>query len=255
MRKILLLFGCLIFFAGCQISGESTNNDKLYVTTQQNDRLKIEFYDIERAVINGEEGFFVEFHVHHLSGPALNEQNYAFSLQEILQSGEHKYETKAKSVQFTEDKAIVSQFYTPLLIQNNTPLPVSLNIKPLYYKKEIVFEDLNNNSQNVEKNDLTILDIQVEKNQLQLMIHDVHPLAGLKMTLLINNEEIYPTFLKSDLNKKTNVLSLSTTFSSPLPEPFTLKFTRHHLGDISWNVPFYVPKKKITADQIISKKD
>lgn len=246
MRKFIFLIIILFLLCGCSLIKDHTSSEseQKYVTTQMNKHLKIQFQSIEHDLINREEGFWLHFLIERQSGAALTEQNYSFSLPNQLTIDDHLYETKEKKVEFVEDQAKFSQFFTPRLQKTTDSIPITLFIKPSYYKQEVIFDQLTNGSKNIVNNDMVLLDVEVDGKELNLIVNDVHSIVGLKSALLINNEEIYPTFSNTEINKRNNTLFITHTFATPLPEKFTMKFTRHRLEEVVWNAPFLLPAKK-----------
>lgn len=243
MKKLFFIPIIVLLLFGCDSHNDSSENAEKYVTKQSNKYVAIQFQEIERTRENNEEGFWLHFLIEHVKGEKLTKQNFSFALSNEIEIDGQIFTAKDSETEFAENKAYYKQYFTPLIDWNIDEIPVTFYIKPLYYKKEITFENLTNGSQNIEKNELQLVDVEVEGNKLHLIIHDAHPVVGLQSTLLIDNEEIYPTTVNTELNKQNNTLYVTYTFASPIPEKFTMKFTRHQLEDIVWKAPFLLPGK------------
>lgn len=240
MKKIIFLLLCLCLLIGCY-KERSSSNEETVITSHEHRNLKIEFTKTEHAIINNEYGSIVQFMIHDLSGEPLNAQNYSFSLQNPLEIDGQVYEARNTMIETTPSGDILfTQFYTPNFPKKINSLPMIFTIKPLYYQKEVIFQNLSNGMQNVSNNDLEIVDLKIENNQLSIAIKDIHPIIGLKVVMLSGEEEIYPTFSKTDYHEQANMLVVQNTYTHPIQEPITVKMTRHRLIEIIWNLPFIV---------------
>lgn len=220
------------------------------VTKQETEHLAVSFVEIAKGTVDDQDGFYLRFAVKQLSGEPLQADDYSFSLQEILTDKDGNEYKTILNERLTTDQAgdplppdtiHFRQFFTPKLSNNLSTLPVTFFIKPTYYKQNVLFENISAQTENVINNDLLLQRVSVDGKKLSLLLTDVHHVKGLGIALLLDGEEIYPVFSKTEYGKLSNSLAADFEFAKPLPNTFSLKITRYRLQDIVIDLPFNVP--------------
>lgn len=229
---------------------ENSANEPKKITKQETEHLEVSYVEMKKGTVDDQDGFYLRFKVKQLSGEPFQADDYSFTLQDILiDKNGHEYKTISNERLTTDqagdplpaDTIHFQQFYSPKLSNNLTTLPVTFYIKPTYYNKNILFENIHAPAENVLNNDLLLQKVSVDGKKLSLVITDVHDVKGLKVSLLLDGETIYPVFSKTEYGKLSNSLFAEFEFAKPLPETFSLTVTRYRLQDIVQELPFNLP--------------
>ncbi len=231
---MLLLSGCL---------GPSTPSREL-VQTAENNRIQVQFDKIEEAEWEGNNGFFIyilatslfDYHVD-------NDFLYRMGSTIIDQDGQTYKALFSETIEsdLGSDTILFRQFYSPILNDSIETLSIDVFVKPTYYKRNVVFQDLEDDMSDLLTNDLYIQQVQVENNQIHLNVFDVHNLNGLTVTLRQENEDIFPAYTRTSYSQETNQLTASYEFTKAVTEPFTLTLNRLKLQDQIWHFTIDVP--------------
>lgn len=249
MKRLFLFIIILNLLVACS-SNQANDKKQKAITEQETEQLAVSFVEVKKGKINDIDGFFIRFAIKQLSGEPFETERYSFTLQDILiDKNERRYKAITSELLTTdqagdplpEDTVHFQQFFGPLLSNDLTTLPVTFYIKPTYYEREIIFEDVSPQSTPLQKNDLTIERIAVNDKKLSLFITDVHDTKGIEVTLLIDGETIFPVFSNTEYGKLSNSVAIDFEFALPLPESFSLKVTRYRLNDVVKSLSFHVP--------------
>ncbi|WP_142302818.1 hypothetical protein [Bacillus sp. FJAT-45350] len=248
IRLLLLGILSMMTLAGCY--NTNTNELPSVITENNNQRLHVSYQGTEHTVINDSEGFYLLFEISHLDGPKLTKDNFDFSLLNILKDNNGtEYTSLSKEIVTNDENGeplpegtlAFKQFFTPKLDSNEEKINLSFFIKPLYYSRDIIFENISEDINLLTKNDMTIGELKTEENKLSVKIGDVHDIRGLEVSMIYDGEEIFPAFSSTDVNQEVNQMQATYTFTNNIPPTFSLKFTRHRLQDIVWEFPLMLP--------------
>ncbi|ERN52737.1 hypothetical protein M3689_01820 [Alkalihalophilus marmarensis] len=237
----------LIVIAGCESNKEE---DLSFEATVENSHLKVELVDIEPAVQDNQTGFFVDVLVTSLHPSYDVRTDFNYAMDKVIATSLDKkheaaaiytYDSTASATSLEPDQILIRQFYTPGLEETAHVLHVPFYAKPLYHKRNITFKELSHQSNHIEHNDFKIISLDVEQHTLSLIASDVHEMKGLEVTLLIDDETIYPAFQTTNVEETTNLLHGTYEFTQPISEPFTLKLQRPRLDDLIWTFDLSTP--------------
>lgn len=239
--KWVTLFGMLCFLCACQATESSVDLQ----VENQNSHLHVEFETIETGEWDGQQGFFITIAATSTMDQYQAEQ-FSFALDSVLtdENGatyEALHSETLPPLESNEDQIRMRQFYTPELPNNLSRLDITVFAKPLYYKREIVIPEMTDGTTNRFINDLVINRAETDGGRLTIEISDIQPISGLSLSLIQDDEEIYPVFSTTRYREDTNQLMASYDFATPLPDSFTLKLTRLRLQEQIWQLPLTIP--------------
>ncbi len=227
----LSLVGCIT---------EPTSKPTL-LTEAESTHVRVNYSGIELGEWEGEKGFFVTIEAESLLDYSISD--YSFTMQKTLLANEQSYEAKHSEIisNETDNTLLIRQFFSPNLSDDIEQLGVNVYVRPDYYKRTLQFSNLKDNDKNIIVNDFTIKSLQISGNKLTIHAQDVHEIKGLSISLLQEDEEIFPFFTSTDNNPSTNEVIVTYEFAKPLPESISLKVKRLHLQEKMWEFPLVVP--------------
>jgi hypothetical protein len=238
---VIIPFLFFIFLlTGCQNSSISTNE---LVLTADNNRIKVQFDKIEEAEWEGKTGFFIHILATSLVEEYSAKDDFLYTLDSTImdQNNQIHQALFSETLELDSNSVLIKQFYTSVLNDSIESMHINVYVKPNYYERKVVFQNLENQMNNLLMNDLFIEAIQVEDKVINLSIFDVHDLTGLSVSLHQENEDIYPAFTRTNYDEKINHLTASYEFTKALPDTFTLTFNRLKLQDKIWEFPLTIP--------------
>ncbi|UOE93235.1 hypothetical protein [Alkalihalobacillus sp. LMS39] len=248
MNKFYHFAIILFLLVGCStVSQEAEDTDILMM---ENEDIRVSYLQMLPEEQDGEAGFSVYFSIEQLGSTPITEDNYSFTLQRTITDYEgNAYETLTnerltvdmEGDPLPEGTVFFKQFFTPEIIEETSILPVSFFTKPIY-QRDIIFETISFEQAHepIHNNGLTIHKFEVEKDKLSIVVEDVHPVNGLKMTLIKDGEELYPLSSLTHVSDDSNHMSVQFQFAQPIPDPFTIKLSRHRIEEIIWEFPFEI---------------
>ncbi|MCM3759826.1 hypothetical protein M3212_03375 [Alkalihalobacillus oceani] len=239
--KWVVFLGILCFLCACQATESSVDLQ----VENQNSHLHVEFETMEAGEWDGQQGFFITIAATSTMEQYQTEQ-FSFALDSVLtdENGatyEALHSETLPPLESDEDQIRVRQFYTPELPNDLSHLNIIVFAKPLYYKRELVIPEMTDGTTNRFINDLVITKAETDGERLMIEISDIQPISGLSVTLIQDNEEIYPVFSTTHYLEDTNQLIANYDFATPLPDSFTLKLTRLHVQEQIWQLPLTIP--------------
>lgn len=246
MRLVILILTFSIFLIGCS----DLYQDKVAtVASNENEHINISFLEYEQAEVEGQSGFFLSFSIEQKNESYYLDKDFAYTLQRTIsdQNGNQFESIMNETLQQDKDgtpleegSLIFRQFFTPTLKEDSSFLSFTLYVRPLYYKQSVIFHDLDEAIERETINDLTVTNITVHEKDLHISVQDVHNTQGMTMTMIMEGEEIYPSFSTTKHGNYPYSLLANYEFAQTIPDTFTLKFTRHRLEDIVWEFPFTI---------------
>ncbi|MCM3715161.1 hypothetical protein M3202_13815 [Alkalihalobacillus oceani] len=238
--KWMTLFGMLCFLCACQTTESAVDLQ----IENQNSHLDVEFETIETGDWDGQQGFFITISVTSVM-EQYQADEFSYALDSLLtDENGATYEalhSETLPLENETEQVKVRQFYTPELPDDLSHLDITVFAKPLYYKRELVIPEMTDGTTNRFVNDLLINKAETDGRRLMIEISDIQPISGLSLSLIQDNEEIYPVFSTTNYLEDTNQLIASYDFATPLPDLFTLKLTRLHLEEQIWKLPLTIP--------------
>ncbi len=236
------LLALLLFLSGCQ--DHSPSND--LVMAAENNRIQVSFDRLEEAEWEGNKGFYIYVTASSLLDTYKAEDDFLFALNStITDDNSEVYQALfSETIANDENSVTIKQFYSPFPGHSLDSLDITVYAKPTYYKRKVIFQDLEKEMSNQIMNDLFLETVSVQGNEIQLQIFDIHDLHGLTVSLLQDNEEIYPAFSRTSYDPNQNFLTASYEFTNKVPDRFTLVFKRLKLQEQIWEFPLTIPIKQ-----------
>ncbi|WP_209121872.1 hypothetical protein [Alkalihalobacillus sp. BA299] len=249
-QSIIVMIILSLVLSGCN-QGNVSKASKSTATPSQfeNQHLSVTYEGHSNAVVDNENGFYLSFQIDQLGPYPIDDKHFSFALQKTIEDNlGNEYESIKTEVLTTKDNGeplpektiYFRQYFKPELKEDSRYLPVMFFAKPLYYKKTLLFENLEHNTENDIVNDLNIARVEADKKKLTLYIEDVHNIQGLEATLIHSEEEIYPIFASTETSQFNHSVVAHYEFAVDIPDPFTLKIKRHRLQDQLWEFPLTI---------------
>jgi hypothetical protein len=243
MKGYLFLFFSVFYLASCQLTALDDDQIALSTAHDQNSHIKIELIDIKANDPSDSSGFYVDVLVTSLHPYYDVWDDFSYTMDRFISSSPDLMHeaTSIETLNHTKEgtllefnEVLIRQFFNETLKQGKHLLNIPFYVKPLYYEQNITFEGLSHDTKQIEKNDFRISSIDVEGPQLLLTASDVHNLKGVNVALLINNEQIHPTFTTTTYNEEITQLQGVFEFTQAIEEPFDLMIRRHKIEEQVW---------------------
>ncbi len=254
MKGWVFLF-LLLLLTSCQ-TNKVIQESSLSIVHDENIHLKVEFDGIEHGELNNESGFYVNVIVTSLYPLHDVENDYTYMLDRYV-FGEDQAVHEAQSFETSRETAdgkplnlnqlYIRQFFTPSLKKGTHFLDLPVYVKPTYYRRNLIFNELHHDMKQIEQNDFRILSVETTGNKLFLQASDAHNIKGVEVTLLSNSEKIFPSFQTTSYDEERNIINGEFEFAEPIVEPFQLSIKRHRLEEQLWTLRLQ-PKVVITSN-------